>query len=120
MSTSYRPNILGQARPAAGQVQTLVILRPDQNGYCHIRIANISNDTPDTIKVVIKKAGDSDSLSDPSSTDDSHYLAYNTLLPPNNLFVLPNIGLEPQDQVLVYSENGVVDFNCTGATFLNF
>ena len=120
MATTYRPNILGQAQPLAGQPQTLVILRPDQNGYCNISVTNISDTTEDYVRVVIKRGGDSDSLSDPTSTDDSHYIAYDTPSPPNKFFYLPNIGLEPQDQVIVYSQNGVVSFSCTGATFINY
>ena len=112
MTTTYSPSIVGSSHPLAGATQSLAVIPTNSNAYVNINIANTSPDTTDRVRVSVKRSG--------QAFDNSCYVCFDTPIPPEGLFQIPNIGLGPQDQVFVYSELGVCSFNVLGNTFSNF
>jgi hypothetical protein len=110
--TTYTPINLGSGHPSAGVNQTIVVIRPDSNAFMTIYITNTDNSNFENISVAIKPKTD--------VLDDQHWIAYNTPVDPSRLFVLANIGLGPNDQVIVSSENGNASFNVSGYFFTNY
>lgn len=113
--TYYTPILLGTGQPDAGYTQTIVYVRPDSNAYMTIYITNTDSENYEFISVAIKPASDPD----PNTILDQNWIAYNTPVYPSKLFVLANIGLGPNDQVIVSSQNGNATFNVTGNYFTN-
>ena len=113
--TYYTPILLGTGQPDAGFTQTIVYVRPDSNAYMTIYITNTDSINYEFISVAIKPASDPD----PNEILDQNWIAYNTPVYPSRLFVLANIGLGPNDQVIVSSQNGNATFNVTGNYFTN-
>lgn len=107
--TVYDPTLVGGGKPNPGEELVIVVARPNLAYYVNIHVANTNSGTEDYSKVAVVPAGE--------TLGPKHWISFDTVVTPNNLYILPNIGLGPQDQVIVSSTNGFLTFNVTGNKF---
>ena len=94
--------IFAQKEPAAGT--DTVLYSCQGNVMVNIRAANMGGD--DAIRVALVPQG--------ANLSDKCYLAYDTPLGSNNLFLLQVIYFSHGDNVVVHSSQGVSSFTLTG------
>lgn len=109
--TVFDPTLLGSGRPAAGQDLVVVVARPEFGYYVNIIITNINPITTDFATIAVVPAG--------VVPGSECYIAYQTPVIESQLTVLANVGLGPQDQIIVSSTFGFLNFNVTGNRFYN-
>jgi hypothetical protein len=107
--TVYDPTLLGGGQPLPSQNLVIVIARPEYGYYVNIIVANLDNSVTDFVRVAALPAG--------STLGDQHWLCYDTEVLPNQFFILPNVGLGPQDQIIGSSQYGFLTINVTGNKF---
>jgi hypothetical protein len=107
--SAYEPTLLGSGQPPAGESLIVVVARPEFGYYVNVIISNISNDTVDLASIAVVPAG--------VVPGPQCFIAFETPVIFNQLTVLANVGLGPQDQIIVRSEFGFLNFNVTGNKF---
>jgi hypothetical protein len=107
--TVYDPALLGGGQPLPGQNLVIVVARPEYGYYVNVIVTNVTSTTIDFARVAVLPAG--------RTLGDEHWVAYDTELLPNQFFILPNVGLGPQDQIIGSSQLGFVSINVTGNKF---
>ena len=109
--TVFDPTLLGSGQPPAATNLVLVVASTQFAYYVNLIISNTSSELVDSATVAIIPAG--------VSLNPDCYIAYEIPIQPNLLTVLANIGLGPQDQIVVKSQLGFLNFNATGNKFYN-
>jgi hypothetical protein len=110
--TTYDPALLGGGKPLPGQNLVIVVARPEFGYYVNIHVSNTNNFADDFARVAVVPAG--------ATLGPEHWISFDTRVPSRQLYILPNVGLGGQDQVIASSQNGYLSFNVTGSKFFNF
>ncbi len=107
--TVFEPTLLGSGQPLANTDLILVVARPEFGYYVNIIISNVSYELVDSATVAIVPAG--------VIPNSECFIAYEIPIQPSQLTMLANVGLGPQDQIIVKSQLGFLNFNVTGNRF---
>lgn len=107
--TVYDPSFLGGGKPLPAEELIIVVARPEYGYYVNIIVSNTNSGSKDYSRVAVVPAG--------SALAPEHWISFDTPVHPNFFYTLPNVGLGPQDTVIVSSTNGYLSFNVTGNKF---
>lgn len=102
------PTIIGQSKPDAGVLTTLLSLSAAQQAQFSIFVCNQSG-VMDEITISL--------LRDSESETDATYIAYQTPMIGNSVIAFAGLFLNSQDRVRVISKNGTSSFNATGMIY---
>lgn len=107
------PYLAGGVQPISDTLTVISTVSEGKNIYGTLFIANVSSSLSERVRVALKPV-------DQPTVDLEQYILYDTDLPPNYMLQLSNIGLNSQDSVVGYSENGFAVFNFTGDEVRNY
>jgi hypothetical protein len=96
--------VLGQAAPNATTEADLYTVPASKNATVKVICTNRSTET--TVRVSVGVNG--------ASTDNTQYVAYDTVLSANNSLATATLMLGSADVVRVYAGSANVSFTCTG------
>jgi hypothetical protein len=102
------PTIIGQNKPDAGVLTTLLAIGPTQQAQFSVFVCN-QNSEIDEITVSLLRATEAES--------DATYIAFNTPMIGNSVIAFAGLFLNSGDQVRVISKNGTSSFNATGMIY---
>jgi len=108
---SYYPQLYGGIQPLSGQLTVATFIDSGSNSMATAFIANGSDTEYERVRLAIKP------IDEP--VDDKHYIVYDLELEPRGILQLSYFGLNSENQVLVYSQNGYAIFNVSGTTIVN-
>lgn len=101
-------NILGEAAPPAGVTLLMYPQEGEGAAYGNLFFANQSEDA-DYVRIAL--------VPNEQIPLPQHYIAYDTLVPPNHPVVLQELCLAEFEQLYVYSANGTTSFVYTGIEY---
>lgn len=105
------PNLLGSGQPFSGEITQIAIIPFQSNAYGTVFIANTSTTQSCLVRLAVKNFFE--------LLADRHYILFDTEVVAQGMLIIPNLGLNSEDQVLGYSNTGTASFNVTGDTIQN-
>jgi hypothetical protein len=106
MAITYK--VLGQSNPSATTATTLYTVPSTTSAVCStITICNQAA-TSGSFRIAVRPAG--------ATLDPKHYLAYDTLIPANDVLTMTiGMSLATTDVVTVYASSANISFNLFGS-----
>ena len=105
------PKIVGSAQPEAGVLTTVTEIAANSNAYGSVFVANVSDTTVETVRLLVKPTED--------PVGPHQYLLWDTPIEPNGMVIIANIGLNGGEQLMASSAQGLATFNLTGDQIIN-
>lgn len=107
------PYLAGGVQPISDTLTVIAEIASDKNIYGSLFVANTSSTQDELVRVALRPAGS-------PAVGDEQYILYDTVIPPNYIMQLANIGLNSNEALVAYSENGFAVFNLTGDGIINY
>jgi hypothetical protein len=105
---SQTPTIIGQNKPDAGVLTTLLSIGATEQAQFSIYVCNQSSDL-DEITISLLRATEAET--------DATYIAYQLPMIGNSVISFAGLFLNSGDQVKILSSNGTSSFNATGMIY---
>jgi hypothetical protein len=105
------PKIVGSAQPSAGVLTSVTVIDNNSNAYGSVFVANVSDSTVETVRLLIRPAED--------ALGPHQYLLWDTPIEPQGMLIIANIGLQGGAQLMASSAQGQATFNLTGDQIIN-
>ncbi len=102
------PTIIGQNKPDAGVLTTLLSLGSTEQAQFSVYVCNQS-DSLEEITIGLLRATESET--------DATYIAFKTPMIGNSVLAFAGLFLNSGDQVKIISENGTASFTATGMIY---
>jgi hypothetical protein len=105
---SQTPTIIGQNKPDAGVLTTLLSLAASEQAQFSVFVCNQGSEV-DEITISLLRATQAET--------DATYIAYDTPMIGNSVLAFAGLFLNSGDQVKIISKNGTSSFNATGMIY---
>lgn len=107
--TAIEPNIYGSVQPAALTWTVAARMTATNNAFVNLMLS--AKIAQDRVRVAVKARTQTLAV--------RHYILYDTPISEDVPLQISNIGLNSNDEILVWSQQGQTAFNVTGITMVN-